>query len=424
LITGTHTITCIATGTDGQTLQKTIQVLISQVKKVGLLSGIILNGNSSPIQNANINIANKSTTSLTNGSYSIGSIIYGTYNLLISKIGYISYSQQITINQNNNLKNITLKRVEEPTPIQAVKVPCSELGCQPESTQTGILEGKIKDKFTNQSLLGANISIDNKTAISNTNGSYYLSDISYGEHTLIVSLSGYETYTQTITINKESDILDIKIIKPTSTLKGKVTSNNQEISNVSISLGNKIVSTDNNGDYIIENITTFSTRRINASKDGYENYQGEISFTKGIATIHNINLIALPDTTNPINVNDKTTTIGNLMWQDESYTSEEENAYGTDTNIGKVGNWEYAKRYCSNLSLAGYSDWYLPNKDQLENLYTQKDKLTNITSSIYWSSSSYASNSSYAWYVYFYYGYANYRGKTNSHYVRCVRGKQ
>jgi hypothetical protein len=114
----------------------------------------------------------------------------------------------------------------------------------------------------------------------------------------------------------------------------------------------------------------------------------------------------------------------NLMWQDEPYTSKESDAYDDDTNVGKVGNWKYAKRYCSNLSLAGYNDWYLPNKNQLKYLYKQKEKLTNITSSLYWSSSSYASISSSAWFVDLYDGNTDYNVETNSFYVRCVRGRQ
>lgn len=104
--------------------------------------------------------------------------------------------------------------------------------------------------------------------------------------------------------------------------------------------------------------------------------------------------------------------INGLIWQDDS---------NAKTNIQ---NWSSALTYCNNLSLGGYSDWYLPNKKQLQDLYVNKHKLSNITSILYWSSSIVDGDSSYAWLVHFssgrMYGYT----KTNSNFVRCVRGRQ
>ena len=56
------------------------------------------------------------------------------------------------------------------------------------------------------------------------------------------------------------------------------------------------------------------------------------------------------------------------MWQDESYTSLEEVAYNDGKNYNKVGNEEYAKGYCENLTLDGFSDFRLPNIYELTTL--------------------------------------------------------
>ena len=106
-----------------------------------------------------------------------------------------------------------------------------------------------------------------------------------------------------------------------------------------------------------------------------------------------------------------------LMWQKED----------DDTRR----NWEAAISYCEdNLSLGGYTDWRLPNIKELESItdYTLYDPAidTNFfpgTYSRYWSSTTYAYNSSYAWKVTSSLGSVSYDGKMadDFYYVRCVR---
>ncbi|MDY0264257.1 MAG: DUF1566 domain-containing protein [Sulfurospirillum cavolei] len=121
-----------------------------------------------------------------------------------------------------------------------------------------------------------------------------------------------------------------------------------------------------------------------------------------------------------------------LIWQDEPYTSEEYRAYDNDLNYGKAGNWEYAKQYCKELRLGGFSDWRLPNIYELVTLLDNtKSKaphvingLHNVTSERYWSSNTVASKKSNAWYVYFYDGKVIWDDKGYSSSVRCVRSGQ
>ncbi|MEA2051044.1 MAG: DUF1566 domain-containing protein [Campylobacterota bacterium] len=108
-----------------------------------------------------------------------------------------------------------------------------------------------------------------------------------------------------------------------------------------------------------------------------------------------------------------------LMWQD-NYDAK---------SVKKT--WSGAKKYCQNLSLSGYKDWFLPAAEQLLTL-TDKSKynpsikngIQNITSSSYWSSSPDVSSSSSAWGVGFKYGHSDYNGKTDKFYVRCARAGQ
>ncbi|MEA1954127.1 MAG: DUF1566 domain-containing protein [Campylobacterota bacterium] len=102
-----------------------------------------------------------------------------------------------------------------------------------------------------------------------------------------------------------------------------------------------------------------------------------------------------------------------LVWQDDA--------------IGSTTTWENAIDRCEALSLGGHDDWRLPNLRELTSLIdnTKYDPSINMifqntASSYYWSSTSYASSSNYAWVVYFYSGGQYYGYKARSYYVRCV----
>jgi hypothetical protein len=84
--------------------------------------------------------------------------------------------------------------------------------------------------------------------------------------------------------------------------------------------------------------------------------------------------------------------------------------------------WQTAVNYCKNLSLAGGSDWRLPDKDEVVSAYQIKSRFPNVHSG-YWSSTSSVGGTSYAWIVMPDNGHVG-GHKGISTYVRCVRGGQ
>ena len=94
--------------------------------------------------------------------------------------------------------------------------------------------------------------------------------------------------------------------------------------------------------------------------------------------------------------------------------------------------WESALAYCEDLSLAGNTDWRLPNVKELESItddtkYNPAINTTyfpNTNSSSYWSSTTLAAYSSIALGVHFYYGIVHDYFKSSDYDVRCVRGGQ
>ncbi len=81
-----------------------------------------------------------------------------------------------------------------------------------------------------------------------------------------------------------------------------------------------------------------------------------------------------------------------------------------------------AARIAGDLVLNGYSDWYLPSKDELHKLYLNKAAIGGITNNIYWSSSENDEFDSWVEFLINLGGGAQYLdGKDHSHYVRAVR---
>jgi len=107
----------------------------------------------------------------------------------------------------------------------------------------------------------------------------------------------------------------------------------------------------------------------------------------------------------------------NLMWQ--------------NTKKLFIGTYKNSEKYCSNLSLKGYKNWYLPNASQIKSI-NNKNKKYNILEGFkkpqnnkFWASNGNYSNKNSVWFLNFK-DSTLYKIPTNStkHLtVRCVRNK-
>jgi uncharacterized repeat protein (TIGR02543 family) len=79
-----------------------------------------------------------------------------------------------------------------------------------------------------------------------------------------------------------------------------------------------------------------------------------------------------------------------------------------------------AAKACVDYSNNGKTDWFLPSKDELNELYKNKDAVGNIDG-VFWSSSQYDINNDYVWYQDFEDGNQHYSNKDATAFVRAVR---
>jgi hypothetical protein len=95
----------------------------------------------------------------------------------------------------------------------------------------------------------------------------------------------------------------------------------------------------------------------------------------------------------------------------------------TDLIISKQGSGNYAASICASLSSGGYTDWYLPNTDELYKLYENQTAIGGFNNGPYenyWSSN--GGSGGIARVINFSYGLNSSSDNTgNTHHVRAVR---
>lgn len=120
-----------------------------------------------------------------------------------------------------------------------------------------------------------------------------------------------------------------------------------------------------------------------------------------------------------------------LLYSADTVVDSDTNLQWQDNTEVKYYKWDQAKNYCLDLSLGGYTDWRLPNVQELISIVdiqrsnpAIKKGFENVKSADYWTSSGYAADSSKVWEVTFKDGRVFMYDSSSSGYVRCIRGRQ
>jgi len=203
--------------------------------------------------------------------------------------------------------------------------------------------------------------------------------------------------------------------------------------------------------YIIGTNPAHGSVSVSGTKASYtptSNYIGTDSFTYKARTAYGDSIeatVSLTVKNGSVVDTGQTTSYTATAGEDSDYTnnppSYTDNGNGTitdnvtdlvwqQTDDDTTRDWASAGTYCDNLTLGSQSDWQLPTVKELSGILNLggynpsiNAVFTGTNSSSYWSSTTRAYNTSYAWYVYFGNGFVHSSYKTNN-YVRCVRGGQ
>ena len=95
----------------------------------------------------------------------------------------------------------------------------------------------------------------------------------------------------------------------------------------------------------------------------------------------------------------------------------------TNTIVGIQGIGNYAAKLCADLVLGGYSDWYLPSRDELDKLYLNRLAIGGFYTDGYWSSTEEHIDitTDLAWAEHFTNGNSDTYTKGDSYRVRAIR---
>ncbi len=246
----------------------------------GTVQGTVRNAaNNQPISGATISVANTnlSTTSRSDGTYTLNNVPSGQQTLNASASGFIPAQVPVTV-----VANQTATRDINLTPVPV----------------GGTVQGTVRNSANNQPIPGATISAANTsvTTTSGNDGSYTLANVPAGPQTLNASATGFTSAQVMVTVVANQTVTQNILLTPLpvgGTVQGTVrnASNGQPISGATIAVANTNLSTASrtDGTYALNNVPP-GDQTLNASATGFISTQVRVTVVTNQTVTQNISL--------------------------------------------------------------------------------------------------------------------------------------
>jgi hypothetical protein len=159
-------------------------------------------GTTSPITGVSVSCQGTTSTTGSDGRYTLNNLVAGTATLQASRSGYEPYTQTINLAPGNNTHNIALSQSTSGT------------------TVTGSVSGLYPIDGQTYPLPGALVTIAGKTDTTDSAGRFQLPTIPEGNQTVTVSLPGWAAYSQNFFISSTNRTLTLALSYNGPNLRG------------------------------------------------------------------------------------------------------------------------------------------------------------------------------------------------------------
>lgn len=285
---GVYTVSASKDGYDGMssdvnvTAGEQVEVEITLtpvVTPTGSIAGTVKDGDGNVLSGVTVSAGGTTTTTDSQGQYTISDLDPGSYTVNFTKDGYNSvvlYAD--VVSGSTTTLNATLEKEDEPT--------------------TGMIEGKVID-MNGDGIANASVSFARRIGTSSTTttdskGNFSFQDVTPGDYRVTASKTGYITNYVDITVNAgQTSTCQIVLPgepTPTGSIEGTVTdTDGNPLQGVLVNAGSYSTTTDVNGDYALSDVDT-GTYTVTFSRDGYHSVESSAEVTENETTILDVSL--------------------------------------------------------------------------------------------------------------------------------------